>query len=203
MTTHNVLSPADFRRMPWKNGGGYTAQIAEHPPGADFKSFAWRVSVADVEKDGPFSPFPGVDRTLVLLAGAGMRLTGDGEPLELHTLFEPVAFSGERGLACSLVAGPVRDFNLMVRRGSVRGDVVVRRESGDGEGDGVIPPANAYVCFAASGASECLVAGHPPIALAESHALVVTSESDAATQMINVNPLAAGAVALVAVIRSP
>jgi uncharacterized protein len=199
MTTHNVLSPADYRRMPWKNGGGHTAQIFEYPAGAGLESFAWRVSVADVEKDGPFSPFPGVDRTLVLLAGAGMRLTGDAEPLELHTLFEPIAFSGDQELACSLVAGPVRDFNLMVRRGSARGDIVIRREGGEGEGP--IAPANAFVCFAASGASECLVAGRPPIALAEAHALVVTSESEGAAQAISVNPLAAGAVALVAVIH--
>ncbi len=196
MTTHSVLSPSDYRRMPWKNGGGTTTEIAAHPPGSGFASFAWRVSVADIEKDGPFSPLAGVDRTLVLLAGGGVRLEGEGEPLELRAVFEPVTFSGDRSLTCSLVAGPVRDFNLMVRRGTVRGDVVVRREGGE-----AIAPAETYVCYAAIGASECLVAGHPPIALAESQTLLITSDEGAPSSGLSVNPLAAGSVALVAVIR--
>jgi environmental stress-induced protein Ves len=196
MTTHCVLSPSDYRRMPWKNGGGFTTEIAAHPPGSGFASFAWRVSVADIDHDGPFSPLAGVDRTLVLLAGGGVRLEGDGEPLELRAAFEPVSFSGDRSLTCSLVAGPVRDFNLMVRRGTVRGDVVVRREGGE-----AIAPADTYVCYAAIGASECLVAGHPPIALAESHTLLVTSDEGGPASGLSVNPLAAGSVALVAVIR--
>ena len=101
MTTHCILSPSDYRRMPWKNGGGHTTEIAAHPPGSGFASFAWRVSVADIEQDGPFSPLAGVDRTLVLLAGGGLRLSGDGEPLELRATFEPVSFSGDRSLTCS------------------------------------------------------------------------------------------------------
>jgi len=196
MTTHCVLSPTDYRRMPWKNGGGHTTEIAAHPTGSGFASFAWRVSVADVVQDGPFSPFAGIDRTLVLLAGAGMRLTGDGEPLELRTPFEPVSFSGESTLHCSLMAGPVRDFNLMVRRGAARGDVVVRREGGE-----PIAPADTYVCYAALGASECLVAGHPPISLAEAHTLLVTPDSGATARGLSVNPVATGSVALVAAIR--
>ena len=196
MTAHSVLSPADFRRMPWKNSGGTTTEIAVHPPGAGLSSFAWRVSIADVETDGPFSTFAGVDRTLVLLAGAGMRLTGDGEPLELRTRFEPVDFSGDLDLGCSLVDGPVRDFNLMVRRGVARGSVIVRSEGGQ-----ALAPADTYVCYAAVGASECLVAGHPPIALSESHALLVSPDVGAAAHGLVVNPIAAGSVALVAAIR--
>ena len=196
MTTHCVLTPNDYRRMPWKNGGGHTMQIATHPPDAGFASFVWRVSVAEVMQDGPFSLFAGVDRTLVLMTGAGMKLTGDGEPLELRTPFEPVSFSGDAALDCSLVAGPVRDFNLMVRRGAARGNVVVRREGGE-----PIPPADTYVCYAAVGASECLVAGHPPISLAEDHTLLVTPEVGAGVHGLSVNPLAAGSVALVAAIR--
>ena len=69
-----LLTPADFHSMPWKNGAGRTTEIAVHPPGAALDTFAWRVSIADVERDGPFSRFPGIDRTIVLLEGAGMRL---------------------------------------------------------------------------------------------------------------------------------
>lgn len=196
MTTHRVLSPADFRRMPWKNGGGTTTEIAAFPPGAGLESFAWRVSMADVDRDGPFSIFSGVDRTLVLLEGRGIRLTGDGEPVDLRATFEPIDFSGDLDLMCTLVAGPIRDFNLLVRRGKARGNVVVRREGGE-----AIAPAHTHVCYAAVGASECLVAGHPPLALPEAHALLVTVEDGAAVQGLVVNPVAAGSVALVASIR--
>ena len=89
----------------------------------------------------------------------------------------------------------MRDFNLMVRRGAARGNVVIRREEGRR-----IAPADTYLCYAAVGASECLVAGHPPIALSEAHSLLVTPETAAAHGLI-VNPIAAGSVALVAAIR--
>src|SRR6476619_3067787 len=69
-----LLTPNDYRSMPWKNGAGRTTEIAVHPPGAALDAFAWRVSIADVERDGPFSRFPGIDRTIVLLGGSGMRL---------------------------------------------------------------------------------------------------------------------------------
>ena len=56
---HQLLTSADYRRMPWKNGSGHTCEIAAHPSGAGMASFVRRVSVADVGVDGPFSPFPG------------------------------------------------------------------------------------------------------------------------------------------------
>ena len=195
MTTHRVISPSDYRRMPWKNGGGRTTEIAAHPPGAGFDTFVWRVSVADVTQSVPFSAFPGVDRTLVLLAGKGLRLAGEGSPVDVHTEFEPVDFSGDQAIMCTLVDGSVRDFNLMVRRGHVRGAVVVLRA-----GEEALPPATTYVCYAARGASEALVAGYPPIPLHEDHALLVTEDAGGRVPGLHVNPLAPGAIVLAAVI---
>ena len=127
---HRVLTPADYRRMPWKNGGGHTTEIAAEPPGAGMASFAWRVSVADIAHDGPFSAFPGVDRTLVLLAGDGMRLATAGDTMEMHAPYEPVTFAGEAPIECTLTDGPTRDFNLMVRREAASG--MRRRRPGRG-----------------------------------------------------------------------
>ncbi|MDR5739774.1 MULTISPECIES: HutD family protein [unclassified Caballeronia] len=114
--------------MPWKNGGGVTREIAASPPGASLDAFAWRLSVADVSADGAFSAFPGVDRVLVLLGGAGMRLTEtDGR---VHALDRPLAiarFAGETPIHAALLAGPTRDFNVMVRRDRARASVDVRR----------------------------------------------------------------------------
>jgi len=179
--------------MPWKNGGGLTWEIAVHPPGADLAAFAWRVSVAEIRQDGPFSAFAGVERTLVLLRGEGMRLSGEGEPVEMRTPYEPVTFSGEAAVDCALTGGPARDFNLMVRRDAARGDVRVVRDEGE-----AIAPASAYVCYSAAGACECLLAGLPPIEVAAEHALIV--DGGPRTGGLFVNPTTPQAVALVAVI---
>ena len=195
---HQLLTPADYRRMPWKNGGGCTVEIATEPPGAGTAAFVWRASVADIERDGPFAVFPGVDRTLVLLDGKGMRLTSDGGSLELRSAFDPVRFPGESALHCALVDGPTRDFNLMVRRDAACGDVVVVRGAGR-----AIGPARTLICFAATGASECLLAGYPPTLVPPGHALLVAAERGAAAPAVHVLPADASAVALVAVVRDP
>lgn len=119
---------------PWKNGGGVTREIAAYPVGAGLETFVWRMSVADVEQPGPFSRFPGVERTLVLLDGEGMRLieSGDGKGGggRTHALTRPfdiARFDGEASLDAELVHGATRDFNLMVRRGQARATLEVWR----------------------------------------------------------------------------
>jgi environmental stress-induced protein Ves len=191
---HRVLTPADYRQTAWKNGGGRTTEVAVHPPGADFARFAWRASVADVGRDGPFSAFPGVDRTLVLLRGAGITLAGEGEPVAVTARYDPVTFAGDAPLECRLHEGPVRDFNLMVRREFARGELdVVQAEAV------VVRPARFRLCYAAAGASECLLAGHVPLTLNEDEALLIDA-GDAAAAALHVNPLSSEAVALVATI---
>src|SRR5690606_15272177 len=75
----NILIPfAGLSALPWKNGGGSTTTIAVGPPEAGFDDFDWRVSLATISEDGPFSRFPGVDRTLALVDGHGMTLDIDG-----------------------------------------------------------------------------------------------------------------------------
>ena len=62
-----VLRRADYRRMPWKNGGGWTTQLAAFPESDATVPFDWRVSIAEIESDGAFSAFPGYDRHIALL----------------------------------------------------------------------------------------------------------------------------------------
>ncbi|MEO8675401.1 MAG: HutD family protein [Casimicrobiaceae bacterium] len=193
---HRLLKPADYVRMPWKDGGGHTTEIAAHPADATLASFDWRVSIADVAADGPFSRFPGVDRVIVLLSGAGMRLAGDAHAADLRAPFEPYAFSGDDALSCSLVEGPVRDFNLMLRRGRTQGRVVVVRDAA-----ARIAPARWRVCHAVAGAIECLVPGHPPLAVSLDDTVVFDDAGEAAGGTLAINPLSAGAVAVVAAIE--
>lgn len=106
---------AGLAPTPWKNGGGSTTEIAVFPQDADFEGFDWRVSLATIAADGPFSAFPGVERTLVLVDGHGMTLDIDGAPTML-TKAEPVAaFDGEAHVQAKLNRGPSTDFNVMTR----------------------------------------------------------------------------------------
>jgi environmental stress-induced protein Ves len=106
----------DHRRMAWSNGGGTTYEVASAPEGAGLDGFGWRISLADIAASGPFSPFPGIDRTLVLVDGTGMELEVDGATTALRPR-DVVRFAGEQSVSCRLTHGPTRDLNVMVRRG--------------------------------------------------------------------------------------
>jgi environmental stress-induced protein Ves len=109
-----VISQSDYKVMPWKNGGGTTTEICASPPGVG--NFDWRVSIATVATNGPFSLFKGFERHIMMLEGNGMRLDMPGlKSFDLQP-FEPFSFSGDIQVHGSLVDGAVRDFNLMVRR---------------------------------------------------------------------------------------
>ncbi len=121
--TISIRRAADYRRMPWKNGGGVTTEIARGGGSSDGDGFDWRISIADVAIDGPFSLFPGIQRTIAVIDGAGMDLLfADGEA---HRLFphQPFTFDGARAVESRLLLGPVRDLNVMVRHGAWFGNV--------------------------------------------------------------------------------
>ncbi|WP_417660617.1 HutD family protein [Pseudomonas sp.] len=108
---------ANAKHMPWKNGAGSTAELAIAPPGASLDDFAWRISSAKVAGHGSFSSFSGLDRSLAILSGAGLRLHSEASaPLELTTDSQPWAFQGETTVYAELIDGEVTDFNLISRR---------------------------------------------------------------------------------------
>lgn len=103
--------------MPWKNGGGVTTEIAVYPEGAALDTFAWRLSMASVASDGPFSHFDGIDRTLAIVEGEGLRLTIAGRaPVDLRQTSEPLAFPADVATSAELIDGTVVDLNIMTRR---------------------------------------------------------------------------------------
>ncbi|MBZ9844562.1 HutD family protein [Mesorhizobium sp. CA5] len=113
-----ILRAADYRVMPWKNGGGTTTEIAVSPDGAGLEDFDWRVSMARVETSGPFSSFAGIDRTLSVLEGEGIILDIAGQaPARLTTASAPLAFPGDVPTGAALIGGPITDLNVMTRRG--------------------------------------------------------------------------------------
>jgi len=161
-----VLRAADRLASPWKNGGGVTHEVAVWPEGAGFDDFGWRVSLAEVLSDGPFSMFPEVDRILTVLEGR-LHLAVEGrEEVELTAASAPYAFAGDAPAAGQVAGGRVRDLNVMTRRGVVSATVVRLQISGE-------------LYLAATATPRILIAGGPmqlagaePIALAGEDAVV-------------------------------
>lgn len=118
--TVRLLRLADLVAVPWKNGGGTTIEYAVHPEGAGFDAFDWRLSRARVATSGPFSDFPTIDRTLAVVAGAGLDLVFADGPVRLTPATPPHAFPGDVAVDGRLVDGPIDDLNLMTRRGRWR-----------------------------------------------------------------------------------
>ncbi len=111
-----VIPANEYRRERWRNGAGWTREIYACPAQRG-EGWDWRLSIAEIEQDAPFSAFPGIERELVLLAGNGLRLRfDDGELRELQPPHQRCRFAGERGVVGELLDGPTQDFNLMWRR---------------------------------------------------------------------------------------
>ena len=104
------ISQADFKKMPWKNGKGTTTQIAIFPPTSSMEKndFSYRISSAPILVDSDFSVFPGKERLLTPIKGAGFVLNGDE-----YEKFEVAHFSGEAKSKVQLLKGPVEDFGII------------------------------------------------------------------------------------------
>ncbi|MBF6028230.1 HutD family protein [Pseudomonas sp. P115] len=112
MSAVKVWRAADYVRMPWKNGGGSTEEITRDA-GTGLEGFGWRLSIADIAESGGFSTFPGYQRVITVIQGAGMVLTVDGEEQRGLLPLQAFAFKGDRQVTCRLITGPIRDFNLI------------------------------------------------------------------------------------------
>lgn len=108
-----VVRAVDQPRIRWRNDGGWTRDVARDAPNEH--QFSWRISIADVETDGPFSLFGGFDRLLVLLDGVGMDLvfSETGERMQLRPGAPRARFTGEAAITAQLLDGPTTDFNVI------------------------------------------------------------------------------------------
>ena len=115
-----LIQYASLRPTPWKNGGGSTTEIAVWPAGAGFDEFDWRVSLATISQSGPFSSFPGIDRSLALVDGDGVLLDFGDERFVLSPSEPLIEFPGEEAVHATVTGALTTDFNVMTRRGRCR-----------------------------------------------------------------------------------
>ncbi len=123
-----VLKASSYREGRWRNGLGVSWDIASM--GGD--DFAWRLALARLDADVPFSSYPGIDRVFTIIAGDGVILDVEGQDQIDARPLRPVQFPGGRATSCRLVAGPCRALNLFVKRQAYSSDVsVTRHDKGD------------------------------------------------------------------------
>lgn len=185
-----VLRAADRTPTPWRNGGGITYEVAVEPPGAGFGDFGWRVSTAVVAGDGPFSRFEEIDRTLVLLEGAGLTLDIAGQAVALTPGSDPLAFDGAAPVSAALAAGAILDLNVMVRRGAWTSRVARRRLAADAR----LVAADASLLFALD--EVALATAQGAVLLAPKDALLLSSK-----EAVQVGPRPAPAALILADFR--
>ena len=116
MKPFKIYSPQSFQTLPWRNGLGSTVELLAETPNKN-EAFSWRLSIASVANDGPFSDFSGYDRTLLLLKGTGITLNKpNGIFKVLNSSLDYANFKGEDLIDATLHDGPIKDFNIMTLR---------------------------------------------------------------------------------------
>ncbi|MYN08525.1 HutD/Ves family protein [Pseudoduganella aquatica] len=169
-----LIQYASLHATPWKNGGGSTTEIAIAPNGATFDNFDWRISLATIAHSGPFSLFPGIDRTLTLVSGPCVVLdVGNERKVALSEREPVVAFPGELAVSATVGDAPTTDFNVMTRRARcshqlerrvVRGFSTLERRSA------------TTIVFLAEGESLAIISADERVAMVRYDAVVLSTE---------------------------
>ncbi len=166
---------ASLAPVPWKNGGGSTTEVAIEPPGSQFHDFDWRISLATISQDGPFSLFPGVDRTLALVEGPGLTLDiDDSRRIVLGEEQTIIEFPGEAAIRATLNGGATIDFNVMTRRAVCHHKFGRRRLDGSSV---FAPRADKTVLFLAEGEGLSACSDDERIGLVRFDAIVFDAET--------------------------
>lgn len=132
----------DSPSVAWRNGGGQTTELVSWPPESTMTNFDWRISIATIAQAGPFSSFPGIDRSISLLEGEVVLLHWPASAAQaagehaLTTVAQPFVFEGERAITATLCgASASRDFNVMVRRDTMAAQVLKHTHTATVQGE--------------------------------------------------------------------
>ena len=122
-----IQRAVDRTPQPWKNGLGVQYEIM--CDGSLPNDWTWRLSTADITQDVPFSIFPGVNREFCVADGNGVVLAINGveHRCELGSITK---FRGDDEVYATLIDGPMKALNLMVRNGAKEKHLQVVRAGG-------------------------------------------------------------------------
>ncbi|SDG24186.1 MULTISPECIES: HutD family protein [unclassified Duganella] len=170
-----LIQYASLRAAPWKNGGGSTTEIAISPAGTGFEDFDWRVSLATIAQDGPFSVFPGIDRSLALVDGEGVLLDFGDERFVLSPSEPLIEFAGEDAVHATVTGQHTTDFNVMTRRGQCRHRLELLMVKGT---QALKRRAGTTLLFLADGESLTLSSTRERIAMVRYDTVVLEADED-------------------------
>lgn len=120
-TVSKLVRLDDVTPQAWKNGAGTTRELLAGPSPQHWQ---YRISVANIDRDAPFSAYPHVQRWFTVIDGAGVALRFsnastlaemDATEQRLTCGDPPLRFDGDQAPHCRLLSGPTRDLNLMLR----------------------------------------------------------------------------------------
>jgi environmental stress-induced protein Ves len=179
-----IIDVRESTPKPWKNGAGVTREIAVEPADATLDDFEWRISVAEIARDAPFSAFAGVDRCIVLLQGCGMQLRTDDGAIDarLDRPLEPFRFAGDVPVTATLIDGPCVDFNVMVRNIRWRAEVFAPNETQH------VDAAAAALALCVEGEAFIDSETHPTVTLRTGQAVVWQSAAPSRTLRVGDMP---------------
>jgi hypothetical protein len=112
-----LLRHSTYNRKPWNNGGGTTQDVWLRPGTASQGGFDIRLSLASIDTDGPFSSFPGIDRTITQVAGAPFVLDFGDTVEHRMEMLRPLSFDSVQTPSSRLIEGAASAFNVMTRQG--------------------------------------------------------------------------------------
>lgn len=165
-----LLPAREHRRVAWKNGLGYTMEVAVSPAGASYWDFDWRISIAELSGDTAFSNFPGIDRIVTLLSPGPVGLSVDGVETWI-TQFKPYSFAGDIAVSARLPHRRATDLNVMTRRDRIRASV--RIHTSEGALSTTVPAGETSVCIVLAGRASLHWQKDPEVVLGERDAVIV------------------------------
>lgn len=174
--TPRILHPGDYRRTPWKNGGGVTIDIdGEWRAGSEgqWTGMIWRLGRTSIAAPGPFCDLSGYDRAQVVVRGRGLSLTTPDGEIDLREPFRPARYKGEAPISSHLDSGPVEVVNLIGERASVAVDLFAVRA---GETKSVV--ADVCIVYAPDGAAS-FAFDNDVVALTDDHAARIDAANGA------------------------
>lgn len=162
------LSPSDYRRTPWKNGGGVTIDIAgawRAGSQGDWSGMLWRFGRTAIVEPAPFSDLSGYDRVQIAVRGRGLSLQTPNGEIDVREPFKPARFAGETPITSRLDHGPVEVVNLIGARADAAIDLRALRAD-----ESAMLSSGLHIVYAADGDAD-VICGETAFALEADHAL--------------------------------